>query len=108
MFLFLKQLAIMEDLIVKAKHFKDTTFIGYNGGCALEKAAKEQFNSVLVFEGIYSISIDKVSYLHDDYDENHFLDDKQLAQTHSFDDTVIRTIKLEKRKEVEWVKHFKI
>lgn len=85
----------METLLVRAKHFQNAVY-HKPCNCPLAYAAKEQFKSDRVSEGVDMITVDGISYDHDIYDSPDFDNDMVLAEKHSFDDTVIREFRLTK------------
>lgn len=83
-------------LLLKAKHFKHTNYIGWGKGdyCAIEKAAIEQFKPDIVSEQVYNVVIDDILYRHEIYDELDFSSDGEEAKKHNYDETIIKEIEL--------------
>lgn len=92
----------MDKLYVRAKHFKDSTFIGktilneYPEFCPLEKCAMETFSTDDVTEGTWQIIINRQIYDHEYYGLKEFEHDLSIAQGLNFSDNVIRKIHLTK------------
>ena len=75
-----------------AKHFNGTDFIDCNG-CAIERAAKEAFpESKSIHENVSHCRVDGQKYSHEWYGAKAFDEDKEEAEAHNFDDTVIREL----------------
>lgn len=88
------------ELELKAKHFVDAVFT-YPCGCAISKAAKEVFPDMLVFELVDKLRIaletSEEIYFHEDYDQQMFVSDKEIADASTDPEKVIRTIVLVKQ-----------
>lgn len=81
-------------LELKTKHFKGTEFIDSNGGCAIEKAAKEQIKyRYSPIELVHTILIDDAEYEHFSYKEDTFNKDKEKAKKLRYSNAVVRRIK---------------
>jgi hypothetical protein len=88
------------NLELKAKYFKDTSFISITD-CAIAKAAKDQFKVENVSEGLDILSLrfsnlEETEYKHEYYGDIDFNQDLEIAKKHNYDDTIIRKIELNK------------
>lgn len=88
-------------LKLKAKHFKNTNFIGKAGnqdvsinGCAIEKAAAEFFKTERVSEYVHSLKVENTEYSHIFYGESIFIIDKNKAKDSKHPNKIIREIEL--------------
>lgn len=81
-------------LLLKAKHFKDT-FFAVHCDCAVAKSAMDLFPLAKCFdEDVDELLVDGVKYNHERYSYRIFVEDKTVASTHNYDETVIREIEL--------------
>lgn len=80
-------------LELKAKHFEGTFYVSCNGFCAIEKAYFELTGNACR-EGVDFLSTNGNRIDHEAYEVDEFDSDKLKAETHNWDDTVIRTIEL--------------
>lgn len=84
-----------------AEDFKDTIFFD-SFNCAICKAARRVFSGPDIFETGRILQIGRkgaVRYIHDNYCNIDFDQDKALAAQHNYDQTVIREIVLTKNAE---------
>lgn len=88
----------MKEIVLKAKHFQDTSFLWGKGGCAIEKAVKEVKPNSKVTEKVDSIKIDGEIFLHEEYGGYAFAVDKKKAKTLNYSDKVVRVIKIKNDK----------
>lgn len=82
-------------LELRARHFKHTRY-QTNCNCAVSKAAKDvpALAGLEIVELVNRIDINGCMYDHEPYMAYTFLDDKELARSAGFNDTIIRTIKM--------------
>lgn len=82
-------------LSLLASDFINTDYLGLNDGdCAIEKAAKRQFNAKRVNEVVTWVTIDALTYEHQTYSDVDFSHDEKLAESFGFDSSVVRQIEL--------------
>ncbi len=80
-------------LELKAKHFKGTHFIDEKG-CALERAVKEEFNTINVSECVSSFYLNGHNYSHIRYELKDFRKDKEKAKKLRYSNAVVRRIRI--------------
>ncbi len=81
------------NLPLRAKHFKAKTY-SHPCNCGIGSACKEKFNTSSVFEQVDEVEINGNTFHHETYGSNQYWDDYETALSHSFDETIIRTIEL--------------